>query len=350
MTVQPLVSVVMSVYNAQDYLNEAIESILNQSYENLEFIIINDGSTDSSLNIICSYMLNDSRISLIDRENKGLPFSLNEGVNTARGKYIARMDADDISLHTRIEEQVSFLESHNNIGICGSWVEVFGGRTGIIKHPISHDEMKIKMLFNVCFAHPTVMIRKNIFEKKNIKYNVTYSNSQDYMLWSEIQSITCMANIPKILLRYRISESSIGGLTDKNKSNARYNLLKPIYSKFLNELNVVNSQHENELHFILSEKTRIQEQKLNLKRVDEYLNKILRSNVIKGNKYRYLLSLISFKFVAVVLFQRQIGNPTLSKAIFYRLFYIGLFYIFVNKTISRMNEFKYYINRKFSKC
>lgn len=350
MTEQPLVSVVMSVYNAQDYLNEAIESILNQSYENVEFIIVNDGSTDSSLNIIQSYMINDSRISLIDRKNKGLPFSLNEGINIAKGKYIARMDADDISLPTRIEEQVSFLDSHQNIGICGSWVEVFGGRTGFIKHPISHEEMKMKMLFNVCFAHPTVMIRKDLFETKNIKYNVSYSNSQDYMLWSEIQSITCMANIPKILLRYRISEGSIGSLTDKSKSNARYNLIKPIYSKFLKELNVVNVQHEDQLHFILSEKTRIQEQKLDLKKVDEYLNKILCTNVHKGNKYRYLLSLLSFKFVAVVLFQHQIGHSTLSKAIFYRLFYIGLFYILVNKTVSRMNEFKYYINRKLFKC
>ena len=94
----PLVSVVMSVYNSEKYLKEAIESILNQTYTNFEFIIVNDGSTDSSLDIIQEYMKKDERIVLISRDNKGLPYSLNEGIEKAKGKYIARMDADDISL------------------------------------------------------------------------------------------------------------------------------------------------------------------------------------------------------------------------------------------------------------
>jgi len=114
------VSIVMSVYNAQKYLDEAIESILNQTYSNFEFIIINDGSTDKSLEIIENYAKKDSRIIVINRENKGLIYSLNEGIRKANGKYIARMDADDISLPQRLEKQVEFMEKNKNIGICGT--------------------------------------------------------------------------------------------------------------------------------------------------------------------------------------------------------------------------------------
>ncbi|HIP11775.1 MAG TPA: glycosyltransferase family 2 protein, partial [Arcobacter sp.] len=102
----PMVSVLLSVYNGEKYLDEAIESILNQTYQDFEFIIINDGSTDKSLEIIEKYKKEDNRIVVISRENKGLIYSLNEGISQAKGKYIARMDADDISLATRFEEQV----------------------------------------------------------------------------------------------------------------------------------------------------------------------------------------------------------------------------------------------------
>ena len=116
----PLVSVVLSVYNAEKHIVEAIESILTQSYKNFEFIIIDDGSTDGSLEIIKSY--DDERIILISRENKGLIASLNEGIEQAKGKYIARMDADDISLSSRFEEQVTFMEMHEEVGICGTTI------------------------------------------------------------------------------------------------------------------------------------------------------------------------------------------------------------------------------------
>ena len=106
-----LVSVILPVYNAQKYLEEAIESIINQTYTNFEFIIIDDGSGDNSLNIINKYQKQDSRILVITRENKGLVYTLNEGINQAKGKYIARMDADDISLSNRFEKQIELLEN-----------------------------------------------------------------------------------------------------------------------------------------------------------------------------------------------------------------------------------------------
>lgn len=115
----PQISVIMSVYNGEKYLREAIDSILNQTFTHFEFIIVNDGSTDKSLNIIKSY--NGSRIILVQQENKGLAAALNEGIKIAKGKYIAMMDADDISLPTRLEKQIQFMEAHPEYVAIGSW-------------------------------------------------------------------------------------------------------------------------------------------------------------------------------------------------------------------------------------
>jgi len=116
------VSVIMSVYNGEKFLSQAIESILSQTFIDFEFIIINDGSHDGSLDIIRSY--HDQRMKLISRENRGLISSLNEAISLANGQYLARMDADDVSLPERLARQVSFLDNHSEIAVCGTWAEV----------------------------------------------------------------------------------------------------------------------------------------------------------------------------------------------------------------------------------
>jgi len=152
----PEVTVLMSVYNGSKYLAEAIESILHQSYTDFEFLIINDGSTDLSEKIIKSY--NDRRINYIkNNENIGLTRSLNKGLCLARGKYIARMDADDISMPDRFKEQVDFMEKNENVVACGTFIELFGIKTGKIKYPIKDKEIREKFIFNPPLAHPTAV-------------------------------------------------------------------------------------------------------------------------------------------------------------------------------------------------
>ncbi len=222
---RPLISVVMSVYNSEKYLSEAIESILNQTYTNFEFIIVNDGSTDSSFDIIQKYAKNDERIVLISRENKGLPFSLNEGIKKARGKYIARMDADDISLPTRFEEQVKFMENEPNVGVCGSCIKIFAnGCKKKWRVPITDDECKMSLLVGSCFAHPAVMIRKSVLEDNQIFYDENLYTAQDYALWISLSGLTKFANIPKVLLHYRKLESSISSQADK-RLDVKFKLL-----------------------------------------------------------------------------------------------------------------------------
>ena len=198
----PCVSVVMSVYNGEQYLVESIQSILNQTYSNFEFIIINDGSTDQTEKIIKSYK--DPRITLIDNSiNHGLVYSLNLGFSKARGKYIARMDADDISRSDRLAKQVEFLEGHSDIGIVGSnciCIDENGHRLFINRKPALDLEIRWVNLLQNPFVHSSVMIRKcmstdNEYIYPSIKW------VEDYMLWSKLLSNTKGANLSLPLIK-----------------------------------------------------------------------------------------------------------------------------------------------------
>jgi glycosyltransferase involved in cell wall biosynthesis len=202
----PEISVVMSVYNGEKYLDEAIESILNQTYTNFEFIIINDGSKDRSLKIIEYYKNKDERIVIISRENKGLIASLNEGIERAKGKYIARMDADDISLPTRFEEQVNYMES-NDVVLCGTFIELFGTESKVRKYPVSDSDIRSFFIFRSPFAHPSVMMDAKIV--KSIKYNKDFIHAEDYKLWAEFLQHGKAVNIAKVLLKYRVTAEQI---------------------------------------------------------------------------------------------------------------------------------------------
>src|SRR6185295_9135648 len=159
----PQVSVLMSVYNGEKYLKEAMESILNQSFSDFEFLIFNDSSTDSSREIILSY--NDPRIVLIDnKKNIGLTKTLNKGISLAKGKYIARMDADDVCHPERLNEQVNYLDKNAEVAVCGTWVQ-FLNENEVVKLPTKKNEIKTLLFCNSCLAHPSVMIRKSFLEK-----------------------------------------------------------------------------------------------------------------------------------------------------------------------------------------
>jgi len=204
----PLISVVMSVYNSEKFLEEAIESILNQSYENFEFIIIDDGSTDNTLRILNQYHQKDNRIKIISRENKGLAYSLNEGINIAKGEYIARMDADDIATTDRFEKQIKFMRN-NDLDICGAYVNIMGDvkKNFVVRQPVSDKDIKFTLIFMSPFSHPSIMMKKKIFDK--VRYS-DYAAAQDYKLWTDIAKHGYkMGNLPEVVLHYRIHQSQI---------------------------------------------------------------------------------------------------------------------------------------------
>lgn len=274
-----LISVILPVYNGEKYLKEAIESILNQTYKDFEFIIINDGSTDKSLDIIEKYKKEDERIIVISRENKGLIATLNEGIEKAKGKYIARMDQDDISLSNRFEEQLKIMENDKEIVVCGSWINVFGeNRKEKISKYFQYDkEIKANLIMSCCFAHPSVMMRRDAFLDNNIWYDENFKNAEDYHLWTQLARVGKFYNIPKVLLNYRILETSMTRVAEKEVEK-RYQVVKNIFQEALNILDTNLSEDEKKLHFIISDNIRTNANKVLLSDLKNYFKKIVKAN------------------------------------------------------------------------
>ncbi|WP_323586982.1 glycosyltransferase family 2 protein [Aliarcobacter butzleri] len=279
-----LISVILPVYNGEKYLKEAIESILNQTYTNFEFIIIDDGSKDSSLEIIKEYEKEDERIVAVSRENKGLIATLNEGIEKAKGKYIARMDQDDISLPNRFEEQLKIMENDKEIVVCGSWINVFGeNRKEKISKYFQYDkEIKANLIMSCCFAHPSVMMRRDAFLDNNIWYDENFKNAEDYHLWTQLARVGKFYNIPKVLLNYRFLETSITRVADKNESQ-RKQVYTNIFAEALNLIDYKRTKEEIELSFIISHKDRIKTNKIDLNKLKVYFDKIVQAN--QKNKF-----------------------------------------------------------------
>jgi glycosyltransferase involved in cell wall biosynthesis len=208
----PLISVIMSAYaEPAEWLSLSINSILRQSYENYEFIVINDNPERVELrDILNKYAANDNRVIIYENlENQGLTKSLNIGLGLTRGEYIARMDADDISLPDRFSEQIRFMEKHPEVGVCGTWVKYFDESRKKCKRPLEDQALKDDFINYNPFVHPTVLIRKSVLSDHNIKYNEEWKFAQDKQLWLELMDFTAFANIPKILYRYRISKKQL---------------------------------------------------------------------------------------------------------------------------------------------
>jgi glycosyltransferase involved in cell wall biosynthesis len=207
----PKVSVLMSVYNGQRYLREAVESILNQTFTDFEFIIVDDGSTDNTWQILQGYAASEPQIVLVRNEtNVGLAKSLNRGLSLARGEYIARMDADDVSLPERLAAQMAFLDEHPEVGVVGSSVQLIGtdGSLGNVwRYPTMHALILWTLCFVTPFTHPTVAFRRAVVEGVG-GYNDALSANQDRDLWRRLSSITRFGNLPDVYLLYREHHSN----------------------------------------------------------------------------------------------------------------------------------------------
>lgn len=216
----PLVSVLMPVYNAAPYVKDAIDSILNQTFADFELLVFNDGSTDSSAEVIES--IKDKRIVFIDSaKNFGYVAHLNNGLQLARGKYIARMDADDIALPTRFEKQIAFLEANSEVGLCGTSFRTFGASEIVVSVPEGNEEIREFLLRNSPMAHPTVIFRKALVEQHSLHYDKDFMPTEDYKLWYDISKLTKLHNITEVLLYYRVHPHQISSyMNDTQRANA----------------------------------------------------------------------------------------------------------------------------------
>lgn len=207
----PKVSVIMAVYNGERHVREAIDSILCQTFEDFEFLIINDGSTNGTREVVLSY--GDARIRLVDNEkNNGQTRSLNRGLRLARGQFVARQDADDISEPERLANQVAFLEKRSEVALLGSWykeVDTEGKLIACRRLPCDWTNIRWSLLFYCPFVHTSVMMRKSVVLGQIGFYNEAFEYSQDFELWCRIARRLPVANLAECLVRFRINPSSM---------------------------------------------------------------------------------------------------------------------------------------------
>ena len=240
----------MVAYNSEKYIGYAIQSILDQAYDNLELIIIEDGSTDKTLQIINSYK--DPRINIIENSNNmGIPFSRNRALASSNGKYIAVLDSDDISLDMRIFDQVEFLENNPSFGLIGGLSELIdssGFNMNIIQgQSLSSEETMVHLLFKNCFTHSTIMFNKELI--KSFSFNLDFAVCEDYELIVKIAQKRKIKNLNKVIIQYRIHNKNI---TQTNKSFDS-NIKKIILSQFL-RMGLSVSDKDYRIHKKLSKK------------------------------------------------------------------------------------------------
>jgi glycosyltransferase involved in cell wall biosynthesis len=218
---EKLISVILPVYNSEKYISEAIESIINQTYTNFELLVLDDGSTDTTLDIVQCF--NDKRIKIFtSEENHGIVHQLNKGIENSQGEYIARMDADDISLPERFEKQIEFLENVDNskIDLLGTdALEIGENVKPIIHQNYLPSQISFLLNFTCPILHPTVIFRKRLFDK-GFRYPYFYEYAEDYAFWRIIDNGDNLAILPQILLQYRIHN------TQTNKDEKRYKIQK----------------------------------------------------------------------------------------------------------------------------
>ena len=265
------VTVLMSVFNGEQYLKEAIDSVLNQTYQNFDLLIINDGSTDNSLKIVQSYK--DPRIKLINNDqNLGLIKSLNIGVSLIQSDYIIRMDSDDICLPNRIEVQLNFMDLHPEVGASGShYFQLKEDKQFEIDLPISSEEIRSFLIFNCPLAHPTTIIRKQILDKYHIRYETGYLYSEDYYFWLQISKVSQLRNLNDCLIYYRMHANQITG--NPYKAKGRLDSVTKIRSILLEELSIQFTTKEMHIHNLIADGHRPANQ-LEFQQVEPWLEKL----------------------------------------------------------------------------
>ena len=246
---EPVISVVMAVYNEAKYVKEAIDSILSQSFKNFEFIIVDDGSTDDTNKIIQSYQ--DSRIKLLSLDHGGLPRALNIGIDNSRSNIIARMDGDDIAIHFRLEKQIQYLDQNINCLAVGSAVEVIDKDSASLYRqevPISFKEIKKHMPI-IPMYHSSICFRKDIFYKCG-GYDTNLLTAQDRLLFNKMATFGALNNINEVLLKYRIHPGAISRRTNRDYKLLNQAMVRLINNKDADQndydnINIVYSKHNN---------------------------------------------------------------------------------------------------------
>ncbi|MBW5446516.1 glycosyltransferase [Cohnella sp. CFH 77786] len=216
----PKVTILMPTYNSANYIEESVNSMLNQTFQDFELLIIDDGSQDGTWQYL--ERLNNPRVRLVRHlENKGVVYSLNEGIGLSTGIYIARMDADDVSVPHRLERQIAYLDANPDVGVLGGMMQwIHNGQ--FQPKPCTHDGIRCWQLFHTSLSHPTLMMRRSVLEFHQMRYNPYFVHAEDYEFWNRMGEVTRLANLPEVLLHYRYHEGQVSNVyREVQEYNAR---------------------------------------------------------------------------------------------------------------------------------
>ena len=339
--VKPLISVLMPVYNCSKYIYNSTISILNQTFSDFELIIIDDCSTDNTVDILRKF--NDERIVLIVKQkNTGITNSLNYALDIAKGKYLARMDGDDISNIDRLEKQYEFMESHPDVVLCGggyeviksnyehgqkgdifvqkasaatldvltrAWIRIFWGKGDIriktFKPYLLHGELLFDLITHCSFAHPTVMINSEVLKMNKIKYDPKFEPAEDYEMWTKLSEYGKLANIPDILIKYRRHEHQ----TTNTISFEQKQISKQISLSYVKQLSKQNINCEYYINYRLDSLSDYKKYKSVEYDIQKYFeeNKIfLNPNIVLKRERRYCINSLKKDDFSISLFFKKL--------------------------------------------
>lgn len=272
----PLISAIITVYNTEKYIGDAVKSILNQTFTDFELIIINDASTDGTLEILQSF--EDKRIVLINNEtNQGIPKNCNTALKIAKGEFIAKMDADDIAHPKRFERQLAFFKANPDVVICGSWAQIFDADDVLIRTPVTHDEIKAGLLFLNVMFNPVVMFKSSLFKEFGFYYNEAFPVLEDYTLWMDSIDTVKLANVPEILLKYRVHNNNIS-VFKKSNQDMLNDYHHKIYARFFQKLDMTYDHKDLVRHRQIGLKQFIEIDENELNKCLNWLSKLWAAN------------------------------------------------------------------------
>ena len=290
----PMVSVVMPVYNSAEYLEEAVDSILGQTCRDFEFIIVDDGSTDGSADILRRYQKADGRIRVLRQENQGISASRNKAIKHAAGKYIALMDSDDISLPERLAEQVAFMEAHPEVGICGVRCSFFGDQGEFIGAcpPTDPKRLKCRMLFTTTISNTSIMMRRDMVETHNLYYDTSFAVTEDYEMYTRFLPHCEVANIPEVLLKIRAHAAST---TRRYPDEVHYAHLTRAHRKLFSILEIDPTDEELAAHLSMCTRAFPPESREQIQLLERWLLKLIGANENAGIFDNDALSTVLFE-------------------------------------------------------
>ena len=326
---EPLVSVILPIYKGEKHLKEAVDSILDQSYKNIELILINDCSPDKSMEAIGT--IQDNRIIIITNpSNLGLVGALNIGIQNSKGEYIARMDQDDIAFPERLKKQVEFLEKEKRISIISSYFETFGTENQTITLPVKPREIELELYFQSALCHPLVMFRKKDVIKYKLLYNKDFKDIEDWNLWyTASKKGIQFANLTNVLLKYRLEGQST---TPQNKK-IRYEQFSKMYQIIVKDIFGKENEQFAKLQLALSKGETFD---FSPKKIHSYINLLTNKLVEKG---------YSKQEIKTVLFKKvnKLGYKFSDISLIY-----GLSFIFYQKLFT-LQQFKYLLSKRIKK-